>query len=328
MSPGAVDWLLDRTVLPGYTSLGYRLRKPAWAELDARALEGRTIVVTGANSGIGMAACRLAAEAGARVEMVARDSERGERAREEICEATRSELIGLRRGDLSDPDSIRRLAAELAESNERIDGLVNNAGVMPPKRTRIRFGGSEAELTFATNVLGPHLLTALLLEPLRASDDARVVNVSSGGMYTSRLDVDDLELDDHEYSGNRFYAHTKRIEVILTELWQERLGGSGLSFHSMHPGWVATAGLAGSLPRFASALRPLLRDPEQGADTIVWLLAADLPLVSPGAFWHDRRPRPTHRVPWTRETPDERSRLWAAVNRRCGLSPGDASPVA
>jgi dehydrogenase/reductase SDR family member 12 len=107
------------------------------------------------------------------------------------------------------------------------------------------------------------------------------------------------------------YARTKRAEVILTELWAERLAGTGVVVHTMHPGWADTPGVRSSRPRFYKATRLLLRTPAPGADTIVWLGAAAEPGHSSGRFWHDRRQRPTHLLPRTRETRKERERLWA-----------------
>ncbi len=107
--------------------------------------------------------------------------------------------------------------------------------------------------------------------------------------------------------------------MVLTELWAERLRGSGIGVHSMHPGWADTPGVQTSLPRFRTVMRPLLRDADQAADTIVWLAADPEPAASPGLFWHDRAPRPTHRVPWTRESASDRRRLWDACARMSGL---------
>ena len=200
--------------------------------------------------------------------------------------------------------------------------LVNNAGAMLAKRTLSPDG---IELTFATNVLGPFLLTNLLTPLLASSAPARIVNVSSGGMYTQRLRVEDLQSSHGEFDGPTAYARSKRAQVILTELWAQRLTGTGVVVHAMHPGWVDTPGLQSSLPRFYGATRRLLRTPQEGADTIVWLGAAPEPALSSGRFWHDRRERPTHRVPWTRETPADRERLWAECER---LSGWQESPTA
>jgi NAD(P)-dependent dehydrogenase (short-subunit alcohol dehydrogenase family) len=156
------------------------------------------------------------------------------------------------------------------------------------------------------------------LPSLRGAAPSQVVNVSSGGMYTSKLEIDDLQLEHRDYDPPGFYAHTKRCEVILTELWAERLAGTGIAAASMHPGWADTPGVQTSLPRFRAVMRPLLRDADQAADTIVWLAGSPEAERRPGLFWHDRAPRPTHRVPWTRESEADRRRLWDACVRLSG----------
>jgi NAD(P)-dependent dehydrogenase (short-subunit alcohol dehydrogenase family) len=153
-----------------------------------------------------------------------------------------------------------------------------------------------------------------------------VINVSSGGMYTARIQLDDLQLQGEEFDGARFYAHTKRAEVILSEEWARRLAGDGITVYSTHPGWVATEGVKTSLPRFNRVMGPLLRDPAAGADTIVWLAGSEEAARRSGEFWHDRRIRPKHRVPWTRESAEERARLFWECERLCGLEPGEATP--
>jgi len=159
-------------------------------------------------------------------------------------------------------------------------------------------------------VLGPHLLTAELRPLLLADSDARVVFVSSGGMYTSRLRVDDPEFREGEFDGTTAYARTKRMQVTLAELWAKRFAGLGVAVHSMHPGWADTPGITDSLPRFARVLGPILRSAEEGADTAVWLLACEVAGRTSGLFWHDRRPRPTSYLPFTRPTEHDAERLW------------------
>ncbi len=314
----AVDWLLDRTVLPGFSSIGYRLRGLADSSPDPDGrLRGRDVVVTGANSGIGAAATEQLARLGARVHMVVRNPERGEDARARISEATGNDDLHLHRCDLSDLDSVRALAAELsAELPGGIAALVHNAGVLTQQRDASVDG---YELTLATHVLGPLLLTELLAPALAAGAPAKVIFVSSGGMYTERLDVDDLELAHRDFDGPAFYAHAKRIQVILAGLLDEQLGPDGISVHAMHPGWADTPGVVEALPRFHSVLGPVLRTPEQGADTIVWLAASDAAAANGGRLWMDRRVRPAHRVPWTHETAAERARLWSKLSEMAGL---------
>ena len=217
--------------------------------------------------------------------------------------------------DLSELESVRQFAGRFRDQASRLDVLVNNAGVMTEARD---VSADGIELTLATNVVGPFLLTNLLIPLIEESAPARIINVSSGGMYTQKLRVDDLQSERGQFDGPKVYARTKRAEVILTELWAEQLAGTGVVVHSMHPGWADTPGVRSSLPRFYKLTRPLLRTPQQGADTIVWLGAADEPGRSTGVFWHDRRPRPTHLLPWTRETQQEREQLWARCAQLSG----------
>lgn len=309
---------MDLTVVPGYTRLGLRARRALGrAELaECGSLAGRTVVVTGATAGIGLAAARRMAALGAEVVIVARDPGRGEQAAELVAgeegPPPRVELA-----DMSMLESVRALAGRLAEDG-RVDALINNAGVLPARREVTAEGN---ELAFATNVLGPFLLTNLLLPTLLQRAPSAVVNVSSGGMYTARLDVSDLQTLHSDYSGPDVYARTKRAEVVLTELWAQRLQGSGVAFHAMHPGWVDTPGVRTSLPRFHSVMGPLLRDEDEGADTIVWLVSCQRAHGMSGRFWHDREPRPTHRVPWTREQPEARRALWEACMQATGPYP-------
>jgi dehydrogenase/reductase SDR family member 12 len=303
----AMDRAMDWTVLPGYSRIGIAIRRRFWKQRAEAGLVGSKALVTGASSGIGAAACEIFARGGAIVHMLVRDREKGERVRRSIAIKTGSQRLQVEVCDLASLASVRAFASDFATREGELQVLVNNAGVMPPKRSRTAEG---FELTFVTNVLGPFLLTNLLLAPLRDGAPSRVINVSSGGMYTERLDVEDLQLDRRDYDPPAFYAHTKRCEVILTELWAERMRSSAVSFHSMHPGWADTPGVQASLPTFRRFLRPLLRDPFEAADTIAWLAGAPEPAATSGCFWHDRAMRPMHRLPRTRETAAERERLW------------------
>jgi len=320
MTSRLLDSLLDLSVAPGYTKVGYRLRGLSWSSATAGHLTGGVALVTGASSGLGEAVCEGLARAGARVHMLVRDLERGRAARERIRSHLESDShLELHSCDLADLAAVRHFARRFTADERRLDVLVHNAGLLPAERQRTKDG---FEVAFATNVLGPFVLTSLLVEPLHLGHHPRVINVSSGGMYTARLDVDDPQLDDREFDGPSFYAHTKRAEVALTEVWAERLADLGIGCHSMHPGWADTPGLRRSLPRFHRLLRPLLRDPHEGADTIVWLATAGPEEVDErsGAFWHDRRTRPRHLLPWTRESREGRERFWAQCARLGGLT--------
>jgi NAD(P)-dependent dehydrogenase (short-subunit alcohol dehydrogenase family) len=303
-----VDHALDLTVAPGYSRLGYAVRSRGFDELPR--LDGRVALVTGATSGIGLATAHALAELGASAHLTARDEQRGQQAAQRSG-AEQSWLC-----DLSSLRSVRDFARRFSAEQPELHVLVNNAGVLLPER-RLSVDGNE--LALATNVLGPFLLTGLLVQALEAGAPSRVVNVSSGGMYTQRLRADDLQTEHGRYDGATVYARHKRAQVVLSEMWAERLAGTGVTVHSMHPGWVDTPGLESSLPRFHRFTKPALRTPEQGADTIVWLAAAEEPGTHSGAFWHDRRRRPTDLLPRTRETGADRRRLWSECVRLTGL---------
>jgi len=315
MLSSLLDKTLDLAVVPGYTNVGYRLRSRGWEPLDPTSMDGKVALVTGASSGLGLATAEGLARLGASVRLLVRDETRGERARETITARTGNHDIRVSRCDLSELDSVREFVAGFDVEEERLDVLVNNAGAMLDVRT---VNSEGVELTFATNVLGPFLLTNLLTPLLERGAPSRVINVSSGGMYTQRIDVEDLQSEYRDYDGPSAYARSKRAEVILTEMWAERLPRFGVVVHAMHPGWADTPGVQSSLPRFHRLTAPLLRSPVEGADTIIWLACAPEPARSTGLFWHDRGIRPTHRVPWTRETREERERLWTECERLSG----------
>jgi dehydrogenase/reductase SDR family member 12 len=314
MSPSLLDRALDLAVVPGYSRLGFALRRLGHDSDLGPTLAGRVALITGGSSGIGEAACEGVAAAGAHVHLVARDLRRGTDAIRRIASRVpeAGERIELEHIDLSDLSDIRRFAESFQARSDRLDLLVHNAGVLADERSYTRDG---IELTFATNVVGPFLLTSLLLPELLAAAPARVITVSSGGMYTAALRPDDLQLEREPFDGARFYAHTKRAGVALNAVWAEQFGAEEIAFCAMHPGWVDTPGLRRSLPSFRRLMRPLLRDPRQGADTIVWL-ARESKLEPPtGGFWHDRSPRPVHRLPSTAESAADRERLWRECER-------------
>jgi dehydrogenase/reductase SDR family member 12 len=325
-----VDTVLDRTVVAGYTNVGYRIRSRGWSASDLPRMDGKVVAVTGASSGLGLAAAEGYARLGATVWMIGRDRERGDRARAEVIARSGNEDIHVGVCDLSRLASIRSFAGRFASRAPRLDVLVNNAGVMTDTR---ELSADGIELTLATNVIGPFALTSRLIGLMERNAPARIINVSSGGMYAQRIRVDDLQSARDRFDGPAVYGRSKRAEVILTAIWAQRLAGSGLTVHAMHPGWADTPGIQSSLPRFYRATRPLLRTPAEGADTIVWLGAAAEPASRSGLFWHDRRPRPVHLLRRTRETAAERASLWAQcaelsrsqIDGDVGLGSDDAS---
>jgi NAD(P)-dependent dehydrogenase (short-subunit alcohol dehydrogenase family) len=186
---------------------------------------------------------------------------------------------------------IRDLAERLLENETQIDILINNAGVLLAEREVTPEG---IEKTLATDLAGHFLLTNLLIPRLIASAPSRIVNVTSGGMYSQRIRLDDLQFEHREYKGSVAYANAKRGQVILTGMWAARLQHTDVTVHAMHPGWARTAGVQRSLPTFNKLMGPFLRTPAQGADTMVWLAADPLPALSSGELWFDREIAPKH----------------------------------
>jgi len=306
--------LQDRLIVPGllgFTNVGYQCHKRRWKPL-AVSLRGRTVVVTGATSGLGQAAASQLAELGARVILVGRNPDKAEATRREIVAATGNDNIAVALADLSLLADVRKLAQRLLETEPRIHVLVNNAGVLLNERTMTAEGN---ETTLATNLLAPYLLTQTLLPRLRESAPSRIINVASGGMYATGLALDDLQYEKTTYDGSRAYARTKRALVTLTEMWAEQLQNSGVVVHAMHPGWADTPGVAGSLPAFHTITRRFLRTAEQGADTITWLAAAEEAAKVTGMFWLDREPHTTHVFPGTDPSQQERQELRDALAR-------------
>ena len=328
----ALDSALDATIVPGFSAIGPRLRRrtEAWTPLDAYDLSGRTMLVTGVTSGIGRAAAHQLAADGARVLLLGRDATRTTTVRDEIAAATGNRELEVMVADMAEPDQVRAAVAGALALTDRLDGVLHNAGALSDRRTENSVG---VETTVAAQVVGPFLMTALLLDALRADGErgpGRVVTMSSGGMYASRLTVGGLQMTPHGYKGAEQYARAKRAQVTLNEMWASRIDPAGerVVFHSVHPGWAATPGVSAALPTFDRVLRPVLRTPAEGADTAVWLLADDTePLASTGGFWHDRHRRGIHRLPSTRrsDTPARRQQLWDAVADLAGIDPTSGS---
>ena len=291
----------EKLSIAGFTNLGFAWHSKDFDPIDVD-MTGQTVVVTGATGGIGRAAAQELARMGAKVILVSRDQAK----LDSVASSFDSESRTIQ-ADLSLMSEVRRVAAQL-EEEDSIDVLVNNVGVLLPERVVTEEG---LEKTFAVDLAGHFLLTNLLIPKLVDSAPSRVVNVTSGGMYSERIRPEDLQFEQGKYTGTAAYARAKRGQVILNELWSERLAGRGVTFHAMHPGWARTEGVSNSLPTFNLIMQPLLRTPEQGADTIVWLAAAPDPARSSGRFWFDRREVPTHMLESTKETRAEREALWS-----------------
>jgi retinol dehydrogenase 14 len=269
-------------------------------------MKDKICIVTGANSGIGKATALGLAKMGATVVMVCRDRTRGEKARTEIRAASGNPSVDLMIADLSSQASIRRLAEDFLEKYSKLHVLVNNAGVSPMKCS-VTVDGIET--TLAVNHLAPFLLTNLLLDVLKASSPARIVNVSSSAHAQAHIDFDDLQSEKH-YSMIRAYSQSKLANVLFTYELDRRLKGTGVTANCLHPGVVRTnlgKDATGAFRVLFTVTRPFLKTPEEGAATSVYLASApELEGVS-GKYFIDKKGTSS-----SRESYDEdiARRLW------------------
>jgi NAD(P)-dependent dehydrogenase (short-subunit alcohol dehydrogenase family) len=309
---GWLDYLADHAILPGmlmFSRFGYELSRRFWTEPDGT-LYGRKVVLTGGTSGIGKAAAFMLAGKKAFLTIIARNREKARQVQQAIISKTGNPHVDVMLADLGRMQDIKQVARQLQDTKKSIDILINNAGALFNERKETSEG---FEQTFATDLLGVFYLTQLLKKSIVRSS-GRIVNVSSGGMYTQKIAVDDLENRQPPYNGAKAYARAKRGVVILTRIWAEELKKDGITVHAMHPGWVDTPGIQRSLPEFHSLVGTLLRTPEQGADTMVWLALSDTAARSTGRFWLDRRPHETVVFPGTGESEQERQALWQKLH--------------
>ncbi len=240
-------------------------------------MDGKTVIITGGNSGIGKAAAVELARAGARVVITARNEERGKAAVADIARASGSDGVELSVFDLADLSSVRAGAADLLERCPRIDVLLNNAGLILSERT-LSADGYEA--TFATNHLGPFLLTDLLRQRLVDSAPARIVNVASTAHNFARRGMvfDDL-MAEKSYRQMEVYGRSKLANILFTTELAKRLAGTGVTANSLHPGSVATGyardgDTTGFMSWGINLAAPFSLTPEQGARTSVYLCSS------------------------------------------------------
>ena len=278
-------------------------------------MKGKTCLVSGASSGIGLETARGLAMRGARVLMAARDAGRGEAARHEVAESTANDAVELVLADLGAQREVSGLAEEVLQRCDRLDVLVNNAGLTLGERTLTEDG---IETTFAVNHLAPFLLTALLRDRLVESAPARVVTVASDAHNGGRIDFDDLS-GERTFSGWAAYCQSKLANILFTRELARRLEDTGATATCVHPGVVRT-GFGRKGPAFIRASLKvggfLLLTPERGADTVIWLAASPEVEGQSGGYYVKRRLTQPSRAA---RDPRAAARLWAASERLTGI---------
>jgi len=280
-------------------------------------VQGKIVIVTGANTGIGKVTARELARKGATVVMVARNQIRGEAAVAEVKAATGSKLVHLLNGDMSSQASIRALAAEFRARFDRLDVLVNNAGATHGQRSESPDG---IEMTFALNHLGYFLLTHLLLDLLKASAPARIICVASEAHRFGTINLDDPEFKRRPYREWPAYSQSKLANIMFTYELARRLEGTNVTVNALHPGTVRTEffdRMTGIMKVFAAVLGPFLITPDQGAATTIFLASSpEIEGVS-GKYFEKQRPRASSAASMDRQVAQ---RLWAISEELTGIT--------
>ena len=306
---------LDKAVVPGFSRIGYavRSRLQHWQPLTSFNLIGKTVVITGPTSGLGLETARQLASLGANLVLVARNAEKCQRVIEELAPLCKGNAPVFIQADVADLNQVRTACSQIASQFPRIDVLIHNAGALLNTRELSEQG---IEQTIACHVVGPFLMTSLLISQLQGG---RVITVSSGGMYSVGLPQassnQSLQMSVSKYNGTKQYAIAKRAQVTLNEMLAQRY--PEIEFVAMHPGWADTPGVQQSIPLFRKLTAPILRTTNEGADTIVWLSCVHPLPGTNGTFWSDREVRPTHKTPQSRKLDTEANRLalWSQVEQ-------------
>ncbi len=285
-------------------------------------MRGKTCVITGGTSGIGEATAVALADLGADLALICRSEERGRATKERIEARVGRDCVRLFGADFERLDDVRRVSSEITTALDRIDVLLNNAGVTMLGRSETPDG---LETTFGVNHLAPFLLTHRLLPRLLETPGARIVNVASDAHRFGRLDLDDLQ-STRSYSTMRVYGASKLANILFTNELARRLEGRDIRTWSLHPGAVATR-LGANNGGIARLLLPILalffRTPEQGARTSIHLCSE--PIEAPnGSYFVDRRPRKPAQRALDREAA---SRLWSESESLVGLTDAERLPA-
>jgi dehydrogenase/reductase SDR family member 12 len=293
-----------------FSKIGYNSVKKNYRAITED-LFGKTALITGASTGIGFETALSLARKGASVILVSKSKERLELAKEKILHETGNANIYLEVCDLSLLSEAKKLAESIKTKFSILDILVNNAGALFNERI---ITGEGYEKSIALLLYSPFVLTEKLLPILEKSKSPRIVNVSSGGMYSQKMELEDLQ-SENDYKGAISYARAKRGLVILSNYWAETLQTKGIHCYSMHPGWADTDAVRESLPMFYEITKMILRTPSQGADTVVWLSASIELESETGGFWFDREKQPQHILSSTENTVDEINFLISSLQK-------------
>lgn len=270
-------------------------------------MNDKVCLVTGANAGIGKEVCLALASRGAEVVMSARNSQEAEKVRAEIIVQTGNEKVHLICADLSSFQGVVALSTEFASKFQRLDVLVNNAGIFLSSYTETIDG---VETQWMVNYLAPYLLTRKLLDHLKGAPEARIINVSSNAHLRGSINFSDLN-NSADYQGFKAYAQSKLGNVLFTKYLAEWLKPSTISAFSMHPGVVRTGigdkNSQGWMAWAWSLAKPFMISPAKGANTIVFLATSEKIQHQSGAYFINQKPSPSSK---DSTDPEIATRLW------------------
>jgi len=285
-----INFFLYKLLLPvvyDFSKFGYNSSKKNYRAIVGNFFN-KTALVTGGSSGIGYESALKLARLGASVILVSKNIDKLKEAKEKIIKETGNANIYIEPCDLSLLNETKILINKIKDKFLTLDILINNAGALYNERT---ITGEGIEKTIALLLYSPFILTEGLLPLLKKSKSARIINVSSGGMYTAKLNLEDLESEEN-YNGSLAYARAKRGLVYLSDYWASIHSKDGVKSYSMHPGWADTEAVRNSLPIFYEVTKYILRSPKAGADTVIWLACSEEAETTNGGFWLDREKQP------------------------------------
>jgi NAD(P)-dependent dehydrogenase (short-subunit alcohol dehydrogenase family) len=283
---------------------------------STHAMPGKICLVTGATSGIGLVTAQALAQQGATVIVAGRDPRRGSATMSRIMQETGNTNMELLLADLSSQAQVRRLVGEFQRRFSRLDVLVNNAGAI---FTRRNLSADGIEMTLALNHLGYFLLTNLLLDTLKASAPARIINVSSDAHQSGRINFADLQ-GQQRYGGWRAYCQSKLANLLFTYELARRLDGTGVSANAMHPGFVATRFGRNNHGMFALFIRLAqltALSPEQGAETLIYLATSPEVEGITGTYFVKKRPVKSSSISYDQTAAQH---LWQLSTNLTGLA--------
>jgi NAD(P)-dependent dehydrogenase (short-subunit alcohol dehydrogenase family) len=294
-------------------------------------MANRICIITGANSGIGKAAAIQLARLEATVIMVCRSVERGQAALAEVKTQSGSQAVEVMQADMSSQESIRRFAETFKQKYDRLHVLIHNAANFDHRQSRPVITADGVETVFATNHLGPFLMTHLLLDTLKASAPARIITVASKGLISYpflNIEFDNLN-GERKFSMQRAYYHSKQAQAMFSFDLAERLQGTGVTVNCVRVGNVAIPDtrldhLPGWMVKMYHLKRKFAMTPEKMAETYVWLAADPAMETSTGGYWDaPNTPAKANRNAYNRET---QKRLWAVSEGLTGLNQPGSSP--